>query len=343
MVSFEGRCSGTSGAVTHAWTFQGGTPGTSDKALPGPVAFASAGTFEATYQCSDGTGRLSNTIVRTLQVGVVQSQFGIQLQLQPGAEAYRADFQWAADRLAKAVIGPVPGLPDDPLHPTTCGSLVVPTTLGSLVIAGSVEAIDGTRGTLALSSPCAVRTSDGLPVAGVVRIDSADILTLQAQGMLQAVILHEMLHVLGFGTLWPAPSPGRPGFNLLGSNQDGADLYFQGAESRAALRDFNGGSAYAGTPVPVESGLGVASRGSHWRESVFGVELMTPSISVTSSPLSRTTLESMVDLGYQVDPEQAEPFTLPVQIAAPLLQPLPEDAVDLAGDLQPLVIQLRTR
>ena len=51
---------------------------------------------------------------------------------------------------------------------------------------------------------------------------------------------------------------------------------------------------------------------SHWRESVFGHELMTPILNVgQEQPLSAVTIQSLADLGYGVDLSHAESFSLP--------------------------------
>jgi hypothetical protein len=138
-----------------------------------------------------------------------------------------------------------------------------------------------------------------------------------------------MLHVLGFGTLWAGGPPG----DLVGS-PGGSDPFFSGVEGRAAFRDFNGGAAYGGTPVPVDGTGATGTRNGHWRASVFAAELMTPSVSGPTAPVSRTTLESLADLGWQVNGSLADPFEIASVLASPLSAPEPAlDPVDLAGDL----------
>src|SRR4051794_6205534 len=51
------------------------------------------------------------------------------------------------------------------------------------------------------------------------------------------------------------------------------------------------------TPVPVENTGGPGTRDSHWREAVFGNELMTGFVGPAGNPLSRTTVGSLQDLG----------------------------------------------
>ncbi len=50
---------------------------------------------------------------------------------------------------------------------------------------------------------------------------------------------------------------------------------------------------------------------THWRESVFGDEVMTPYLDWDNGIFSATTLHAMGDIGYQVDPSQSDAYSLP--------------------------------
>lgn len=66
-------------------------------------------------------------------------------------------------------------------------------------------------------------------------------------------------------------------------------------------------------PVPV-SNVGLVnggSRDSHWRESVMGNELLSTSLDPGINPVSRMSIASFADLGYTVNMDAAEPYTLP--------------------------------
>ena len=57
--------------------------------------------------------------------------------------------------------------------------------------------------------------------------------------------------------------------------------------------------------MPTQPGQG------HWRESVFGSELMTPNLFVNRrEPLSVITLEALTDMGYYVDLSFADDYEL---------------------------------
>ena len=91
------------------------------------------------------------------------------------------------------------------------------------------------------------------------------------------------------------------------------DTYFSGPLAIAAFNNA-GGANYRGKKVPVENGeeWGASSRDSHWRESIFGNEIMsTVGIRDVHEPVSAITIQSLADLGYTVDVSQADPYRLP--------------------------------
>jgi len=107
---------------------------------------------------------------------------------------------------------------------------------------------------------------------------------------------------------------------------------FSGPEAGAAF-DAIGGS---GADVPVENDVeffGPASVNSHWRESVFDGELMTPAAN-GSLALSEVTIAAMADLGYEVDTAAADAFSLATAPSATVSGVVLENDVRIA----PLVI-----
>ena len=177
-----------------------------------------------------------------------------------------------------------------------------------LLVLVTTEHIDGPGGTVALANPCFLREGGLLPIVGQIRMDEDDVDTLAELGILDDIVAHEIGHVLGIGALWELFE-----FLQLPSLPDarGADTHFDGPAAIEAF-DQAGGEAFQGPKVPVENELGgPGSRDRHWRQSVFEVELMTSLLStVRENALSRITLASLADLGYAVDLERAEPFSL---------------------------------
>ena len=150
-----------------------------------------------------------------------------------------------------------------------------------------------------------------------MELDEADLADLQAEGMLEDVIVHELGHILGFGTLWNASSNDF----LVGGGT--ADPHFNGPGAIAAF-DAAGGSSRTFPKVPVENTGGSGTRDSHWREAVHNSELMTGWIESGGvlNPLSAITIASLADMGYAVNMSAADAYLLYNPLGAPAQIPL---------------------
>ncbi|CUH39882.1 Leishmanolysin [Jannaschia seosinensis] len=173
-------------------------------------------------------------------------------------------------------------------------------TLPGLVIDVSIAPIDGPQGVLGQAGPTVLRPGTELPAAGIMAFDTADADALDAGGRLRDVILHEMAHVLGFGTLWS-----RQGL-VAGSGS--IDPRFTGMN---AAREYARLDPEGGAHVPIANTGGAGTREGHWRELVFGDELLTGFLSGDHRPLSALSIASFADLGYEVDYGQADDYALP--------------------------------
>jgi hypothetical protein len=258
--------------------------------------------------------------------------YRIELRLLSTAtDAQCAAFTDAAARIEAAVVG---ALPPADLTGARCDGTALSGTVDGLLILVRLVEIDGPRGVLGQAGPCVLRGSNGLPAVGVMEFDTADLAELQAEGRLGNTILHEMLHIVGFG-FWDAP--------LLSGARTSSSA-FTGANAVAAASEFDGAPA-SWTTVPVENCAGLSSsqcgagtRDSHWRESVFGNELMTGYLSGAAQPLSRTTIASLADLGYTVNLEAADPFDLGLASllsSGPEARPLGDDILRLPIEFAP--------
>jgi len=229
-----------------------------------------------------------------------------------------AAFQDAADRWAEVIAGDLGDVPAESVpEGFSCGGM--PPFRGAIddvVISAAGEVIDGPGGTLAAAGPCLFRPagSNGslapLPAYGIMRFDIADLDALEDNGGLATTILHEMGHVLGIGTLWASN-------DLLDYEPSGTQCRF--VESFTSNPVFTGANATTeylalggtGNP-PVEDGFGPGTKCGHWDEAAFVTELMTGFINVgLEEPLSKMTVGSLEDLGYEVDYDAADPYTLP--------------------------------
>jgi uncharacterized protein YjdB len=242
----------------------------------------------------------------TLTVHPTPQAFGIVLRPKtPLATGVAGAFSAAAQRWSEIIRGDVTDIALINTDISVCldetpGTTVLNEGIDDVVIYSNVKNIDGSGGILAEAGPCVIRGVGGQTLVGVMTFDAADIPALEADGSLQAVVLHEMGHVLGIGTNWgsllknPSPAPGA------------GDPTFAGANAQWAFARL--GTGYAGVSVPVENCCGAGNRNVHWRESVLLRELMTGFITPNGdvNPLSPLTAASLVDIGYVVDVNQSD-------------------------------------
>ncbi len=173
--------------------------------------------------------------------------------------------------------------------------------LSGLKIEARISPIDGEGNVLGQAGPTILLPGSELPAKGVMQFDTADVERLEAEGSFEDVILHEMAHVLGFGTLWA-----RQGL-IQGSGTNNPQ--FTGI---ASIREYAALVGGPGTgPVPVANTGGAGTREGHWRELVFGDELLTGFLSGSERPLSRLSVAAFEDMGYAVDYTKADDFALP--------------------------------
>lgn len=207
----------------------------------------------------------------------------------------------------------------------SCGGTGVTGIVDDVLIVAEATPIDGAGSILGQAGPCAIRVANSLPILGHMMFDSADLSRMETNGTLDSVILHEMLHVLGYGTVWSTLG--------LVTGSGTASPYFTGATGIDAFLNFNDGGTFAGSPVPVENTGGTGTADSHWRESVFKSELMTGWLSGATQPLSRTTVASLGDLGYVVDVSKADPFSILAALLA--LGPPDRSEIFVGDDIRP--------
>lgn len=172
----------------------------------------------------------------------------------------------------------------------------------TLAIDASIAPIDGAGGILGQAGPSVITNFSGgaftYATQGVMQFDSADTPALELSGQFESVILHEMAHVIGFGTLWNDGAA--PGFIRQNVYTDGTGQYLGASALAQYQTDINPGAGF----VPVELGGGPGTRDSHWDETGFTSafnDLMTGFLNAGDNPVSATTIASFADIGYIVD------------------------------------------
>ena len=184
-----------------------------------------------------------------------------------------------------------------------------------LTIDAAVSSIDGAGGTLGSAGPTAGGTDDSgfvLATEGEMTFDSDDFDS--PTDTFNEVVLHEMAHVMGIGTLWTNNGLYDPGLSAVTDPVTGEPVgQYTGAAGVAGWQaEFDSGALY----VPVEKGGGQGTANGHWNEidggsgptgyvSAFtGQDAQFELLSGWLNPggfVSGTTLGSFEDLGYDVE------------------------------------------
>lgn len=248
----------------------------------------------------------------------------------------------AANRWQQVIVG---DLPDVTVPAATGGTRIIDDLLigidvkalsgNTIAQAGFTDIRVGNTGVRANWQPGS-SVGNGLPYVGNVTINTA---YKDAPGIFSTII-HEIGHVLGFGTLW-SNSIGT--FSSYVSDIGTANPVYRGPNGSAAVREYNRSFGTTGTSVPLYDKVQQlpygydGSYGTHWRDDIFnnnkpGVplasqyyELMTANYNVLAtlpngqpmpSYLSAVTVGAMQDLGYQVNYTAADNYVRPGAISA---------------------------
>ena len=232
---------------------------------------------------------------RTKSLSATGPPFNIKVRFLGGLNArQRNAFKKAADRWTKVIVGDLPRVRVDN------------EMIDDVLILAQGRAIDGPGRILGQAGPTHVRPGNAgkhafLPAKGIMSFDTADLAKMGRDGTLNDVITHEMGHVLGIGTIWELKGLlKRPGT---------ANPTFAGTGAMEEYRVLRGATRRRRVPVENTGGPGTAD--GHWRETVFRNELMSGFIAAPGNPVSRLTVASLGDMGYEVDVDAGETFVLP--------------------------------
>ncbi|MCB1340275.1 MAG: hypothetical protein KDK24_04250 [Pseudooceanicola sp.] len=155
-------------------------------------------------------------------------------------------------------------------------------------LTASLEVMDGVNGVLGRGGTRELRPDSYLPSQGALRFDTADADKYVGTEVFDAVIFHEVLHAMGFGTIWGS-------LGLIQSTAGG--MRFTGENATLAYNALFPAKAasdpYSGTGVPV------SSDGAHWDQASFTTEIMTPSLYVSGNYVSDMTIATLEDMGYE--------------------------------------------
>jgi hypothetical protein len=192
-------------------------------------------------------------------------------------DSLRIGLQNVAERISDLITG------DIPEH----------NGIDDISISATLTDIDGSGGFWGWGGYTSVRPDSYLPSQGYMRFDTADAGKVDSYGLWEDLMLHEMLHAMGFGTAWSA----------MGLIEDyNGDLRFTGTNAIEAYnREFASiaeSDPLSDLGVMVETDGGSGTAGVHWDHENFSNELMTGTLR-TSNYLSDMSIAALEDMGYE--------------------------------------------
>ena len=260
-----------------------------------------------------------------------KARFNIELRyITPPTDRQREVFQDAVDRWERIIIGDeanLTGVVIPSAFPGVSPIVTADQVLDDVIIEVNLREIDGIGSVLGRAGPRFIRIPEETTISGLMEFDVADLAGLEAANLFEEVIIHEMGHVLGIGTLWQ-----RKGLLVIDSFEQAVDPDYLGRFGNIFWKT-EGGEGL----LPIEGaffrpdGTPFTRPGTsygHWDEDLLFNELMTGFLNGgVENPLSRITAGSVRDLGYK-SANVGERYDLPSQGARTLR--ISEDGINIA-------------
>lgn len=176
--------------------------------------------------------------------------------------------------------------------------------IDGLVVTAAGIPLDGQGTILARATPQYLRVGTLIPATGRMEFDIADLADMEEQGTLFDVVFHEIAHILGFGTLWED-------MGLINNNDKNNPVFI----GENAMQEFaNMLNVNSPIPVPIENLGRPGVHENHWRDSIFGNEIMTSFIQSANCPISRLTIAAFKDMGFTVNFKAADSYNIKQQL-----------------------------
>jgi hypothetical protein len=288
-VELPGTGSGFAGVVLENGGFSLAKPGSDPDGSPG-----GGGDKGGKPPKDDDGGDTGGLLSSYTSGGDARTSYNITVNFETGdwTAALQQVFIDAADYLSTIVTGdvsnervPLFGRVDD------------------LAIDASIIEIDGPDGTLGGAAVFASRVGSELPAAAIMQFDVADIGQALDNGYLLNIVVHEMVHAMGFGGKWENMDLVQTFAEVdeAGVVQD--VLRFTGANATAEYNKLavSENDAYSENGVLIETDFGEGTALVHWDDATFGDLLMTGFID-TGNPgspeLSMMSIAALEDMGY---------------------------------------------
>lgn len=268
---------------TEAGRAPGSMPGTPQVTPPSPAPGDDNAAFGRPADAEPGP-LPDGPLASYTSGGPANSSYNVTIEfVGTWSTALQDAFTDAADYLSSIILA---DLPD---------AIVNGAAIDDISITATLQAIDGVGGVLGSAGPRDIR-GDGtfLPSTGAMTFDIEDAANQLSIGNWETIVLHEMMHALGFGTLWSL-------MGLTSGSVAGGDIRFTGVNAtdvyQTEFPGVAGGDPGSFLGVPVETDGGSGTAGGHWDEVLFDTEIMTGFVD-TGSFVSVMTIAALEDMGY---------------------------------------------
>ena len=178
---------------------------------------------------------------------------------------------------------------------------IAPDGFDDLTISATLMEIDGEGAVLGRAGPTHVWDDNGvldendLTSQAIMEFDVADATNYEELGLWDDIVLHEMIHTLGFGTLWDY-------HNLLETTIDDNGTKKPVDDIVSAVFIGEDATYYNDGINPlVETDGGEGTAYGHWDEETYTNELMTGYIDSDGMYLSNMTYGSLDDMSYEIN------------------------------------------
>ena len=214
---------------------------------------------------------------------------------QPIAPNINQIINKARARWERALLSDLPGTITYPAGKIFCNSYTLPSSLfvDDLVIFYKFETFSSNT-ELAKTGICDYvidPTSGQATTRAALMTLNTLCLSSQYIDRLEYIVLHEMGHAVGFGTIWGLYDVLSPADNIY------LPYYWKGINGNRGYSEIGG----VGSPE-------VDLIRNHWKESLHKSEIMTSNLGTGPVYFSKMTIRAMQDIGFQVNTSEADVY-----------------------------------